>query len=333
MKKATVIGLGTISSIHLGAIAQNPDIELVGVCDIDPAKERAAPAGVPFFTDYREMLRETAPDVAHICLPHALHVPVAMDAAQMGVHVFLEKPMAINQEQGQALVEMEQAHPELHLGICLQNRVNETVERLKEIIDSGEYGGVVGTKGIVTWYREKAYYEEAPWRSRLDMAGGGCMLNQSIHTLDLLYYLGGEIREVTALVGQLLNYGIEVEDTVAARLTYQNGAAGLFFATIANSRNENVQLSVQLEGAEFSILDNVLYRVYPSGEKERLVEDAKLKGTKFYYGASHGKLIDRFYSELEHGGQNYLHMKDAMMSLRLIDAIQKAGRTGQIAAV
>lgn len=330
MKKAAVIGLGDISIIHLMAIQDNPEITLAAVCDIDEEKRSAAPEGVPFYTDYKEMIEKEKPDVVHVCLPHYLHVPVSKEAALMGVHVFSEKPMALNTEQAMEFVEFEKEHPEVHLGICLQNRFNESVEMLKKIIDGGEYGNVLGAKGLVPWFRPKAYYDVKPWRGKWETAGGGCMINQSVHTLDLLYFLCGDIKELKASVSQILDYGIEVEDTVAANLTFENGARGLFMATNANYRNESVQISVQMEKGEFLIMDNTLYHILPDGTKEKLEEDAKLAGPKFYYGASHGKLIGQFYKAIEEDSQNYLHVKDALMSIRLIDAIHKSGRTGKI---
>lgn len=333
MKKAVVIGLGDISMIHIMGISQNPKIELAAVCDIDESRRETAPAGVPFYTDYKEMIEKEKPDVAHICLPHYLHVPVSEAIADMGVNVFCEKPMALNREEGRAFVEFEAAHPQLHMGICLQNRFNESVEMLKSMIDGGEYGKVTGTKGIVPWARPKSYYDVKPWRGKWETAGGGCMINQSVHTLDLLYFLGGEITGVKASVTQLLDYGIEVEDTVVARLTYANGAHGLFMATNANYKNESVQISVQLEKAEFAIIDNVLYRMQEDGSRIKLVEDAKMPGSKFYYGASHGKLIGLFYDALEKNSQDYLHVKDAWMSIRLIDAIQESGKSGEYTVV
>ena len=94
MKKAAVIGLGTIAPVHLDAIARNPEIELAGVCDIDEATRKNAPEGVPFFTDYRELISGVQPDCVHLCLPHDLHYPVAKDAVELGCHVFTEKPLA-----------------------------------------------------------------------------------------------------------------------------------------------------------------------------------------------------------------------------------------------
>ena len=333
MKKAAIIGMGVISSIHLAAIESNPNITLAAVCDTDESRRSAAPEGLPFYTDYKTMILETKPDVVHICLPHYLHVPVAEEAARMGVHVFCEKPMALNAAEGAEFAEFEAAHPDIHIGICLQNRFNESVEMLKALIEGGEFGAVTGIRGTVPWYREKEYYEVQPWRGKWDTAGGGCMINQAVHTLDLMYHLGGEIKQLKASVAQLLDYGIEVEDTVAASLTYANGAHGLFMATNANYKNESVQISVQMEKAEFAIIDNVLYRIDAEGNRERLVEDERLPGTKFYYGASHGKLIARFYREIETGGRDYVHVKDAVMSMRLIDGILESGRTGKKVAI
>lgn len=328
MKKAAIIGMGVISSIHLAAIESNPDITLVAVCDTDEGRRSEAPAGVPFYTDYKTMILEVRPDVVHICLPHYLHVPVAMEAAKLGAHVFCEKPMAMNAGEGAEFAAFEAAHPDIHIGICLQNRFNESVEMLKGLIDGGEYGKVTGIRGTVPWYREKEYYEVQPWRGKWDTAGGGCMINQAVHTLDLMYHLCGEIKDLKASVAQLLDYGIEVEDTVAAALSFANGARGMFLATIANYTNESVQISVQLEKASFLIMDNILYRIREDGSKELLCEDAKLPGTKFYYGASHSKLINLFYEALENNSQNFLHVHEALMSIRLIDAIQESGRTG-----
>ena len=117
---------------------------------------------------------------------------------------------------------------------------------------------MLGTKGIVPWARPKQYYDCKPWRGKWETAGGGCMINQSVHTLDLLYFLGGPVKSLRASVSQLLDYGIEVEDTVAAQLTYADGGKGLFMATNANYKNESVQIGVQLEKADFAIIENVL---------------------------------------------------------------------------
>ena len=161
MKRAAIIGCGTIFQVHLPIIVANPEIELCAVCDNNPAVQEKLPAAakaVPFYTDYEELLEKEHPDVVHLCLPHYLHVPVSEYFASHGVNVFCEKPVGLNTAQAKEFVEFEAAHPEVKIGICLQNRLNRTTVELKKIIDGGEYGKVIGCRGFVPWFRGKAYY-------------------------------------------------------------------------------------------------------------------------------------------------------------------------------
>lgn len=327
MKRAAVIGLGDVSSVHMNALKANSEVTICAVCDIDESK-KAVYGDIPFYTDYRELFEKEKPDCVHLCLPHYLHYPVACVAAEYGINVFCEKPMATDKREALDFVKLEADHPELHMGICLQNRRNGSVEMLKSIIESGEYGVMTGIRGFVPWKRQKSYYDVKPWRGKWETAGSGVMHNQSIHTFDLMYYLGGDIAELRAMTGQLLDYSIEVEDTVAVGMKFKNGASGLFFATNANYKNDSVSIQVALEKGEFLIQNNCLYRIDEEGNTELMVEDEKLPGTKFYYGASHGKIIDEFYRALENGSQDYLHVKDALMSIELIEASLQSSRFG-----
>ena len=330
MKKAAVIGLGTIAPIHLEAIARNPQIQLAGVCDTDESARRLAPEGVPFYTDYKEMIAAVNPDCVHLCLPHYLHYPVAKAMVEFGCNVFTEKPLAISPEEARNFVRLETDHPERKIGVCLQNRLNETTETLKAILESGECGKIVGARGIVPWFRDKEYYDVQPWRGQWVHAGSGTLMNQSIHTLDLLYHLCGPVKALRSSVSRLLDYDIEVEDTVTARLEFESGAKGVFWATNANFTNESVQIVVATEKATFTIADSFLTRKDPDGTVTVLCEDVRLPGTKFYFGASHSKLIDKFYHALETGGDDYVHVKDAEMSIRLIDAILRSDKENDI---
>lgn len=326
MKRAAVIGLGDISVVHLEAICSNPQIELCAVCDIDPSRKPDMP--VPFYTDYREMADREKPDCVHLCLPHYQHYPAAREMAARGIHIFCEKPLALDLRQSGEFLQLEEDNPHLHIGICLQNRVNGSTEMLKRIIDSGEYGKVTGTRGTVLWRRTAQYYESKPWRGRWSTAGGGCMINQAVHTLDLLYYLGGPVRSVKALTGQLLSLGIQVEDTAAARLNYAGGAEGLFIATNANYTNNPVEIAICMEKGEFLIRGSSLYQMENGGRQTEILQDKQRQGGKFYYGNSHGKLISQFYRALEEDSGDYIHAADAFMSMRLIEAIQNSGRFG-----
>lgn len=321
MIRAAIIGLGDISFVHLDGILSNPEIQLVGACDLKEELKSRVPEGTPFYTDYKQMVQEVKPDVVHNCLPHYLHYPVTKELVEMGINVFCEKPVALNVAQAEEFAALEAAHPEVKIGICLQNRMNETTEALKAIIDSGEYGKVTGIRGFVPWYRAPEYYSVKPWRGTWQYAGGGSMINQSLHTLDLMYFLGGDIRRIHALVGQLNDYGIEVEGDVVARMEYANGARGLFFATNNNWTNESVQIRVALEKGVFHIEDNTLYKINKDSSREVICKAPVLEGIKFYYGASHTRMIERFRKAVESGSDDYIHVKDAVMVIRLMETI------------
>lgn len=330
MIRAAIIGLGDISFVHLDGILSNPEIQLVGACDLKEELKSRVPEGTPFYTDYKQMVQEVKPDVVHNCLPHYLHYPVTKELVEMGINVFCEKPVALNVAQAEEFSALEAAHPEVKIGICLQNRMNETTEALKAIIDSGEYGKVTGIRGFVPWYRAPEYYSVKPWRGTWQYAGGGSMINQSLHTLDLMYFLGGDIRRIHALVGQLNDYGIEVEGDVVARMEYANGARGLFFATNNNWTNESVQIRVALEKGVFHIEDNTLYKINKDSSREVICKAPVLEGIKFYYGASHTRMIERFRKAVESGSDDYIHVKDAVMVIRLMETIFQSGREDKL---
>ena len=323
MLKIGVIGLGDISKIHIPAIQSNPYAELAAVCDIDPVMEGTV-EGPVFYTDYHDMLANESLDCVHVCLPHHLHYTATKACVEKGVHVFQEKPLALDAKEGKLLVELEVQHPDIKIGISLQNRRNETVEKLLEIAASGEHGKIMGIKGLVAWFRPKEYYAIKPWRGQMEYAGGGVMINQALHTMDLMQLFGGEIKKIKGSIDNLLDYGLEVEDTATARIDFAGGAKGLLFATNANSENSSVELEVLFEKSKFTIKDSILTQMLADGTQLKIEEDQKLPGTKFYYGASHLKLINEFYVCIQQDTDDYIHAKDAQGSMEMIDAIRES---------
>ena len=334
MMKAAIIGFGTISIVHIDAIASNPGMELVAICDIKEELAAKVPAGVKFYTDYKQMCEEVKPDVVHNLLPHYLHYPVTKELVEMGFNVFCEKPIALNSKEAEQFCQLEKDHPEVKIGVCQQNRINETTEALKKIIDSGEYGKIVGIRGFVPWRRDKTYYDAQPWRGKWKYAGGGSMINQSLHTLDLLYFLGGDIARLHAVVGQTNEYPeVEVEGDIIARLEFANGANGLFFATNNNWANESVQIRVAMEKGTFHIEDNTLWKIEADGSRTVVCKSPRLECIKFYYGSSHTRLVARFYEAVRNNTDDYIHISEGAMIVRLMDSIFRSANTGRIVEV
>lgn len=318
-----IIGLGDVSMVHLHAIKSNKNAKLVAVCDIDENKKDLV-KDAKFYTDYNEMIKNENLDCVHICLPHYLHYPVTKEVANLGVNILLEKPLCLNAEEANKFKKLHD-NTDSNICICLQNRYNKTTKHLLNIVNSKEYGKVIGIKGIVTWSRPKEYYDIKPWRGSMKLAGGGVMINQSIHTLDLMQLLGGKIDSIKGQVSNLLDYDIEVEDTASASINFSNGAKGLFFSTIAYCDSSSVEIQVILEKGKFTIKDSKLYKSV-GGEKVLIVEDDKLSGSKHYYGASHKEIINDYYNCLINNTKDYITINDAIPSIKIIDSIRTSSK-------
>ena len=327
MINSAVIGLGVIGKVHIAAIRSLQNSRLVAVCDTDKTKKNLV-GETAFYTDYEELFRKEKIDVAHICLPHFLHYPAAKKAAEAGINIFAEKPLALNAKEGQEYCKLEETH-KVKICLCLQNRLNNTSQTLYGLLRKSEYGKVTGIRGSVAWYRSKEYYNEGPWRGVMSESGGGCMINQAIHTIDLMqYFAGASVTSVKGTIGQVLDSGIEVEDTATGRITFENGASGLFTASVANYADENVEISVSCEKANFILRDKKLLKV-KDGVEELLAEDSGEFMGKQVYGSGHVVLIDKFYRAFETGSGDYIHPEEGMPSLRIIDAIRESSMSGK----
>lgn len=327
MLKVAVIGLGDVSKVHLSAIQRNPKATLVAVCDTDETKDTID--NVTFYTDYKEMLDQETLDCVHICLPHYLHYPVTKVCVEKDIYVLLEKPISCDLEEAKQFMNLAEQHKQAKICVCFQNRFNETFEVLQNMIATEDYGQLKGVKGLVAWFRAQSYYEEKPWRGKMNYAGGGVMINQAIHTLDLMKLIGGDIQSIRGSIDTLSDYDIDVEDTATAKINFKNGATGMFFATNVNAENSSVEFEVTFEKAKFTIKDGILTHTNQFGDNKKVIEDAKLPGAKSYYGASHTKLINHFYTCIEEDLDDYVQVKDAVVSMAMIDTIRKSSETKQ----
>lgn len=321
--KVGVIGLGDISFIHREAIESNKSIELVAVCDIDETKKVTVDRNIAFYTDYIEMIETETLDAVHILLPHYLHLEVIKECVKRNIDVLTEKPIVMNAKEIKEVIKISH-DTNVHIGVCFQNRYNNTFDKLIEMISTKNYGSVLGIKGLVTWSRPEEYYKVKPWRGRMSQAGGGTMINQSIHTLDLMQLIGGKIKSIKGSIDNMLGYDIEVEDTANAYIHFENGARGIFYSTVGYVNNSTVELQVICEKGQFTIKDNKLTLKDENDEKQIIVQDDKLEGSKFYYGASHKKLINHFYNCLCENKKDYVTVEEAVNAVRMIEMIRES---------
>jgi predicted dehydrogenase len=250
LRYAIIGGGAGIATTHIQAL-RRLGADIVGLSDTDLARvaPRAAEIGCQAYADHNQMLRETRPDVAVICTPHPSHVPIAIECLQAGVHVLLEKPIAVEVADADRLIGLAEASGRV-LAVSFQHRTRPAVEFVKQFITSGELAEVVRVLVLEPWLRSAAYYLSASWRGTWSGEGGGVLMNQSSHTLDLMCYLVGMPNKVWGWV-RTRYQAMECEDTAQAMLEYPNGAPGYFTASTAEAGG---QRRVEIIGERASVL-------------------------------------------------------------------------------
>lgn len=320
-----IIGCGSISSMHEAAILNSGRANLVAVCDIDDSKagKMAQKHNCKTFSDYKLLLEMEEIDVVHICTPHYLHAQMAIDAMRAGKHVLTEKPMAITVSDAEEMIRVSRQTGRV-LGVSFQNRFNKTSRRVKELIESKQVGSVLGARAFLTWHRDKAYYSSGEWRGRWQTEGGGVLINQTIHTLDLLQWFMGDIDRLKATVDtRILNDVIEVEDTAEATIKFKSGAKAFVYATNGYPVDSPVILELACEKAVIRMEGDVTIR-YSNGEVESISDVEKAQGEKAYWGCSHKELVQDFYTKLINGQHFEIDAEEGVKALKMVRAIYKS---------
>lgn len=240
-----IIGIGGMGTNHVNSIlaGQVPNMELTAVADIrqvrlDWAKENL-PDSVSIFSDGRELIDSKTCDAVLIATPHYSHPEFVIYALERGVHAITEKPAGVYTKQVRKMNEVA-AKSDAVFAIMLNQRTNCVYRKLHEMIQSGELGAMKRVNWIITdWYRTQAYYDAAGWKATWDGEGGGVLLNQSPHQLDLLQWLCGLPVKVRAFCHEAKWHDIEVEDDVTAYLEFENGATGVFVTTTGDAPGTN----------------------------------------------------------------------------------------------
>ncbi|PYI39752.1 gfo/Idh/MocA family oxidoreductase [Arthrobacter psychrolactophilus] len=319
MPRVAIIGCGDVATVHFEALAAIAGAELVAVCDTDPERLAAAVAAhnVPGYADVATLLDEVSLDVVHICTPHHQHADPAIAALERGVNVISEKPLASTLADGERLAAAAAAST-ARIGICFQNRYNQAVQAMAQRLKDGEFGAILGGSGTVMWHRDASYYENRPWRGSWVGGGGGLLMNQAIHTLDLLQWMMGEVRSVAGHAAtHALGETIEVEDTAEIVLTHDNGVRSVFYATLANSVNAPITVDIVAEKATLQLRGDLLI-THDDGRVEVIEERRAASGGRDYWGVSHQLYIADFYAQLDQEGPFWIDPAEALKTLRII---------------
>ncbi len=302
MKKLRVgvIGCGRISVMHFDAIINSPYAELVACCDIksDRAESAAEKYGGKAYTSYRELFEKEKPDAVHICLPHYLHSSVAIEAFNRGIHVLTEKPMDINLKSAEKAVRTAKEKG-LRFGVIFQCRYNESARLVKSALDSGKLGKIISARSTLTWTRPDSYYAESDWKGTWDKEGGGVIIDQAIHSIDLVNWLvGSKPQSVSCSMANRGHKKVNVEDSAEGLITYENGVKYGFYAMNNYGCDEPIEIRLLCENGKVVFGYDTAEIVYNDGSREAVAKNADeqaVEGAKDYWGFRHAKQIEQFY--------------------------------------
>ena len=297
-----VVGCGGITGVHIDGILNTPNTTIVGLADIEMSrahatKEKWSLTSANCYESLDDMLALETIDVLHVLTPHYLHVPMARIAAEKGIHAFVEKPPAMSMDEFDSLVAaMEKSG--VRIGVCFQNRYNDAVLKIEELLKDNYLGKIKGARGFLTWDRGMNYYASAQWKGKIATEGGGVLMNQSIHTLDLMIqFLGSPLNVKGRVWNDRLPDQIEVEDTVEAYLTFADSSA-LFYATNKYVSNAPVMIEIVGERGTVRMEEQNLTVTMNDGLRKYYSWEGKIGSGKSYWGVSHGVCIADFYAAL-----------------------------------
>ena len=356
-------GCGSIAPLHVQGIKALDDAELVAFADPDPRARARLVAysheldsgrvteNLRCYEDLAKLIQNEKPDVVHICTPHHTHVPLAILSLEQGCHVLMEKPPAITLNGLQAL-EKAVASSQKTVGVCFQNRFNPSSIKAKHLLTTGKIGPVRAARAFVTWKRDAAYYAQASWRGRWATEGGGVMINQAIHTLDLMIWLAGRpVKVEGTLANRHLRGVIEVEDTAEMMMTLENGVAALFYATTAYGADAPVFLELdcgrnrlRLEGDNLFLLDETGSFLPPAVLTDLLNQEPArvpfmeernpLNDGKACWGQGHQRLIRAFYDSLKPGQEAFpIDLESGSLALKALLALYESHRSKKTVTV
>lgn len=337
-----IIGCGVIAPTHVWAIEENDRAELTALCDRDPARLSKLAKGktVETYADWKELLASEAVDAVAICLPHHLHAPAFIDALEAGKHVICEKPMGVNRDQLTAMKEaaIRARGKGVLSGGIFQHRFSPLVEETARVLDRGELGELTGAELNFLCTRDKKYYRQDPWRGKWETEGGGLLINQAIHTMDLLIQLIGMPRVVEASLFREKLDCIEVEDRCDALFRYAGEdriPGGEVKLTLENDLKTNWRPEIILRGtkAVLELDGSEEFRCSDPALTERLAPFAGEKGKqapgKACYGSLHSQNYADFIEAVLEGREPRVTMESQADSTEAVLAVYQSHFLGK----
>ncbi|MDO5308815.1 MAG: Gfo/Idh/MocA family oxidoreductase [Planctomycetia bacterium] len=337
IKKFGIIGCGMISKFHALAI-RSIGAELVACYDQLPlAAERVAKEnGCKAYHDLKDFLADPEVEIVTIGTPSGAHMDPAIAAAQAGKHVIVEKPLEVTPERCDKIIAACESAG-VTLSTVFPSRFHQSSVQLKRAIESGRFGKLTLGDAIVKWYRTQEYYDSGVWRGTWKLDGGGALMNQAIHSVDLLIWLMGDVAEVTALTGLVAHERIEVEDVAVAALRFKSGALGLLEATTA--AYPGYLKRIETHGSNGSAVieeeDIIKWDFVESREEDAMIRESMTNRLSGGGGAgdpsaigyqAHAKQFQDVLSAIEEGRKPLIDGHEGRKSVAVICAVYESAR-------
>lgn len=343
--RIAVIGIGNIGNLHAGYLSRNEikGGQLVAICDTNPQKLAAAQAkygdAYAYYDTDEAVLAAADVDAVIIATPHYFHPTIAIAAMKAGKHVLSEKPAGVYTKQVREEIEEAQKHPELTFGLMYNQRMNPIYQKARELVQTGEIGELRRTNWIITnWYRSQSYYDSGGWRATWAGEGGGVLLNQDPHQLDLWQWICGMPKRVMGFAYNGKRRNVEVETEVTAYVEYENGATGVFVTTTTETPGTN---RFEIVGSKGKIvIENDELHFWQNRVDER-DWNANYKGG---FGApevweikipvqannnGHPKIVQNFVDHILHGVELLAPATDGIYGLSISNAIHLSAWEGR----
>ena len=334
MLRIGIVGCGSIFTMHATSVDNLENATLVGVCDIkkDRADAAAKKYNVTAYYDYKELIEKENLDVVHVCVPHYMHPVISKYALEHGVNVLCEKPMSIHYADGEANVKLAD-EKNLRYGIIFQCRYNNTSQLVKKNLENGKLGKIISARCTLTWCKPDSYYSLSDWKGTWEKEGGGVIIDQAIHSLDLAnWFIDSEPVEVQASIANRAHDIMKVDDTGEGYIRYKNGATMAFWAMNNYGCDDPIEIRLCCEKGRVVMSYDDARIEFADGTVETIAQEDDgiyYENGKDYWGFQHIRQIADFYKSVEEGTEPFISGREALKIQKVVCAIYESAKSGK----
>lgn len=334
-----IVGTGGIANIHALAIKAIPNAQLIGVYSKASSEAFAQENNCVAYNSLEELLKADGLDIVCICTPSGIHADPAVQVIEAGKHCLIEKPLEVTLEKSDKIIEAAKKH-NVTVAVVFPSRFYHSVSSLKNAIDTGRFGDLVMGSAYVKWSRTAEYYNSAAWRGTWEIDGGGALMNQGIHSVDMLQWCMGPVESVMAITGNIKHKNIEVEDTVVAILKFANGALGTIECSTAVYPGAFKKLEIMGTNGSVVINDNDIaewqFSSKISGDESMTEQSGDVKSAGgvadplsiSYKG--HQNQMEDLIEAISAGRRPIVDALEGRKSVEIVLAIYKSAKTGEM---